>query len=238
MPAVADGGVVGAVVEMQLDHPAVQRLVQRVERQRALERRGGGVAVAPLGLLLGEIGQPGDRQIMQLAPLEAEPFLEPGFAQPEPVEQRAAIELSCRPQRLQAAVSRRAAQQRDVDLDGRPVERDGVAPRDQQRGAVAGAADRGQGLIQAVPRLHVAAIAPQQGHQPFALALLARPAGQHREQGLGLAGGQHDRRAVGALRREAAQKSQANSRHRFALIDHRSLFHPAIIFLSRVKKRR
>ncbi len=116
LPAVADGGVVRTLVEIEVDQPAVQLLRQRVERHGSAERGRRGLEIAAGRLVLRELGQRGYRQVVQRHPLLAEPILEAGLAQLQAVEQRTAIKVRRGLQILRRIDRGAPAEFGDIDL--------------------------------------------------------------------------------------------------------------------------
>ncbi len=132
---------------------------------------------------------------MEAHALLRQPFVEGGVVHPEPLEQRAAAQLGGGAQALQVVALGERRQVDDVGVDRAGVDGQGLALGDE--GIVPDcAADGGEGLAQAVARLLVAAIAPQQADQPLARLGFAAAGQQQRQHRLRLAGGQGKRRPI------------------------------------------
>jgi hypothetical protein len=157
---------------------------------------------------------------VQPASLGGQPLLEARFAQREAVQQRAAVEPRRRLQIVEAvAPGARGELER---IHPAPVRGDGGGlARGEQDALAQGAADRGQGLVQAVPRLGLGAVAPEQRRQSLARPWPATREGQHGEERRRLPRRKVEAGPVRGGQREAAQQSERRlSRSRPGRVHH------------------
>src|SRR4030095_8417691 len=112
-----------------------------------------------------------------------------------------------------ACPARQPTEIEHVGFDGVGAQRHGLA-LDQQQGIRLAQflAQRQQRLAEAVARLLVAAVAPQQGRQPVARLLLPGMAGEIGEEGLRLPCGESHIPSIGPANAEAPQQSQLDDR--------------------------
>ncbi len=149
---------------------------------------------------------------MKAGALLRQPFVEGGVVDPEPLEQRAPAQLGGRAQALKVVTLGERRQVDDVGADRIWVDGQGLAFGDE--GILPDhAADGGEGLAQAVARLLVAAIAPQQTNQPFARLGFAAPGQQQRQNRFCLPGRQGKRRPIRPEGGKSAQHVYPNARH-------------------------
>ncbi len=197
---------------MEPHQPAMGLFRQRVQRQCAFERRGRAGSIAGRRFPRGKLDQQRNGQLMEACSLLRQPFVERRVVNPEAFEQRAAAQLGGGAQALQVVALGQGGQVDHVGVDRAGVDGQGLALGDE--GIILDcAADGGEGLAQAVARLLVAAIAPQQADQPFARLGLAGAAQQQRQHRFRLAGGQGKRRPIRPDGGKPAQHVHPKPRH-------------------------
>ena len=204
---IPDGVVAQPLLDLQRHQAATGLFRQGIEPDRAVERRHGGIPVARRRLRIGQRQERAERHSLQPVALFDQPVLEPGLPQAEAVQERTAIEIERRAQL--ARHRRQPAELEHVAFDGVGAQRHGLAFDQQQRVRLAQLlAQRQQRLAEAVPRLLVAAVAPQQGRQPVARLFLSGVAGEIGEQGFRLARGESHVPPVGPPDAKAPQQCQ------------------------------
>ena len=90
---VPDGVVAQPLLDLQRHQAAIGLFRQRIEADRAVQRRDGGIPVARRRLRVGQREGRAERHALQPGPLLDQPVLEPGLAQAEAIQERAAIKV-------------------------------------------------------------------------------------------------------------------------------------------------
>jgi hypothetical protein len=103
----------------------------------------------------------------------------------------------------------------DVHIDGSGVEGEGAPVEMEPGGGLVGQglAEDEEGLAQALPRLLLGPVPPEEGGQLIPGVRLAERHGEVSEHGLGLAGRQRQRWSQIQLDAEASEESEADERH-------------------------
>jgi len=159
-----------AAIGVHLHQRAAGGLVQRLEGQEASRGGGGPIPPARTEGLHHQFRRGFDRQPAQPLALDQQPVLEGRVADLDAVEEVAAVERDCPFHRLDSRLAQQLLEEPDVDRDAVAIERDRLTIRDQRRrghGAERSAQAQ-QGLLKAVARLPVAAVAPEQRCQLLA----------------------------------------------------------------------
>jgi len=187
-----------APARVQPHERAMRRLVERIEGEDAPPDLERARDVARVRVPREHARERAAHEAAQTLPLGGHPLLEPGLVEREPVEEIAAVELDPALERVRRPGREAALEARDVGADGGGRQRDGVAPDLEIGGGAVRerAADQEERLPQAVARVAVVDVAPEEGRQLFARVRLAQRDREIREQRLGLALGQHDGRPL------------------------------------------
>ena len=186
--------------------------IQCRQAQRRLKRRLGRSRAALVGK---EPRQPLESQLSQPLPLKHEPFLKGGFLDGQSLEEVALVETRRLGECGRGAVGHTVLEAGDVHIDGSGVEGEG-APVEMKpgRGLVGqGLAENEERLAQALPRLVLGPVTPEEGGHLVPRVRLAERHGEVREHGLGLAGRQRQRRSRIQPGAEASEESEADECH-------------------------
>jgi hypothetical protein len=194
---------------------APRRFTERIEREQPA--RGGRRPVEGAGpqrlrdelreRLLGAVAQP-------LA-LHEQPFLECRIADADPVQELAPIEGCGLLERVSGAFGDQPLEFRRIGDHRCGVERDRMAVGQDRGGAdIKALPQPAQRMFEAVARLPVAAIAPEQAGQLLAGQLRARGEGKHGQERAILLSGNLKGLILRAARLEASKESQPHGRHR------------------------
>jgi hypothetical protein len=192
----------------------VDRLLQRVEREKTEAGLNGRLGGAGLLLMDEEVAQALDGQLVQALALRREPFLERALRQRQPGQQVAAVEAGDLFERLGAAIGDQPLELRHVHVDDRRVQGDARAIDNHPGpgGPRQGLADSRQRVAQVASSLGILHVSPQQGRE-----LLARvgPAGRERQisqQGLTLLGREDERSTGFELGLKSPEKREFQAR--------------------------
>jgi hypothetical protein len=206
----AEGGAPAALPEVQAHQGAVPGFLERVEGEQPLRGADGALGLAGSG----QVGdQPGERlqdELAEALALDEQPGLEGALVDDEALEEVAAVEVGGAGEAVGRAGSEGLLEAEDVHVGRVGAEGDALAVGEERGGE--GAAESAQGVPEAVLRVGVGALPPQQGRQ---LVPGVDGAGREREigeQGLGLLrerGGRAPRRP----RLEAAEELDLHARH-------------------------
>ena len=204
----AQRGLTAAEARIEAHEGAMDGLLQRVQGEEAEAGLDGGLDGAG-ALVMGEqAGEGLDGELVQALALGGEPFLEGALGQREPGEEVAAVEGGDLLERGGPAVGDEALELSDVDVDEGGVEGHG-GPVEEEAGAGAGGeslADAGQRVAEVAAGLGVLHVPPEQGRELVAGVGLAEGQRQVGHEGLGLPGGEDERRPGAELGLEAPQE--------------------------------
>lgn len=136
-------------------------------------------------------------QLVQPLPLRGEPLFEGGLPESQAGQQVSLVDVGDLLEPGGTAVSDQALEPRDIHVDDRGIQ--GYRRATQEQAGLDGFGkylpDPGQGLAQVAPGLGIRNLPPQQAGNLLPRMGLARRDGQVGQQRLGLAAGQHHRRA-------------------------------------------
>ena len=188
-------------------------LAERVELHQPARGSGGPVPGALGERPRHEAGRGLLRPAAQPLALDAQPFLEGGIADADAVEQVAAVERDRRLRRVGGPFGEQPLERGDVHRQRRGIEANRLAIGDERIAVAAqGGAEPRQGVLEAVARVGVAAVAPQQAREPVAGVGGAGGQGEHGQQRPVLLPRQVARRAV-RPNLEAAEQRHRHGRH-------------------------
>jgi hypothetical protein len=188
--------------------------LQRVDREQAHGGMGGRLHASRLAVALDEPAERVDGQLAEPGALYLEPLLEGRRRDVHAVEQGTLVERHGRFERLRGSTPHEPLECGDVEVEHRRGQRDRIALREERaRIGGEGAAQAHHRLAQALPRLTLPHVAPEECRERLACV---RAPGPHREVGeerLSLARGQGARTVVRA-EQEAAEELESEPRHR------------------------
>ena len=194
----------------------LHRFLQRVEAEQARGDGDGRRDRAVLNVVREQFRQRLDGQLAQPLALGHQPFLEGRLLHAEPLEQLAAVERPRFGERVGGPHRDQALERGDVDLHRRRHQRNRVGADVEDVAVVRrqGLADREQRLPQAVPRLRVRGLSPEERRQLVALVGLPGLDGQIGQQCLGFAARQDHRGSAVPASLKATEQVEPEGRHR------------------------
>ena len=210
----AEGGGPPALAHVEAHERAMDLFLERVDREQARGGMGGLFHPSCLAVALDEPAERVDGQLAEPRALDVQPLLEGRRRDVHAVEQRTLIERHGRLERLRRSTPHEPLECRDVELERGRGQRDRIALH-EERARIGGedAAQAHHRLAQALPRLALPHVAPEESRERLARV---RASGPHREVGqerLRLARGQ-GARAVVRAEQEAAEELEGEPRHR------------------------
>ena len=188
--------------------------LERVDRQQARGGMGGRLRASRLAVALDEPAERVDGQLAEPGALYLEPLLEGRRRDVHAVEQRTLVERHGRLERLRGSTAHEPLECGDVEVERPRGQRDRIALR-EERARIGGerAAQAHHRLAQALPRLALPHVAPEERRERLARVRASRPHREVGEERLGLAGGQGARPVVRA-EQEPAEELEGEPRHR------------------------
>ena len=194
---------------------AVRALLKWIEREQSPRSLDGRLGRATLHLLGQEARQGLLDQLTETVALGPEPALEGLLVDAQPVEERAFVERDGGGEGGRGPLANQALEAGDVHIDGGGVDGDRLR-LDDEAGIFCrreDLADTKDGLSEALSRLALADVAPEEGSQAFPRVRAAGAEGEICQEGLRLAGGEGERARL-QPEVEAAQEPETQAWHR------------------------
>ena len=193
----------------------MRALLKWIEREQSPRRLDGRLGRATLHLLGQEAGQGLLDQLTETVALGSEPALEGLLVDAQPVEERTFVERDGGGEGGGGPLANQALEAGDVHIDGGGVDGDRLR-LDDEAGIFCrreDLADTKDGLSEALSRLALADVAPEEGSQAFPRVRAAGAEGEICQEGLRLAGGEGERARL-QPEVEAAQEPETQAWHR------------------------
>src|SRR5215813_10897934 len=210
-----EGSVTPAVAHVEPHQGAVDRLLERIQRQQAESRRDGSAGLFRLCLVGEQFGQGLEGELTQPLPLRDQPLLERRLGDPQALQQVPAIQVDRLLEGFGIGPAGKPLEREDVDVERGSVKRHGVLVGAQARryDGKPRAKDE-QHLAEIGTRLPVVHLRPEQRGELVPWMRLARVAGEIGQERLGLFKPDRHGLAGSSLEVEAAEQTQLQSRHR------------------------
>ena len=208
---------------VDLHERAVRDLPQGIDARAAGAQRRRLVVRAARHVPIDQPCQRLTRQVAQALPFHQQPFVERRIAEIEAVQQIAAIERRRAREALDRALADQLLELRHIDRNRCPLQAQEVTIGEERRRlhAIERFSQLEDGLLQAVPRLTVAAVTPEQPGQLVARSRLAGWDCQNGEQRALLASGYVDLPPGGASLEPTEQNELQGSHRRRARLGSR-----------------
>ncbi len=210
-----EGGGAPALAGEEAHERAVRALLQRIEGEQSPRRLDGRLDRATLHLLGQEPRQGLQDQLTETVALGPEPALEGLLVDAQPVEERTFVERDGGSEGGGGPLANQALEARDVHIDGGGVDGDRLR-LDDEAGIFCrreDLADTKDGLSEALSRLALADVAPEEGSQAFPRMRAAGPEGEICQEGLRLPSREGERARL-QPEVEAAQEPETQAWHR------------------------
>src|SRR5499427_1962601 len=209
-----EGSVTPAVAHVEPHQGAVDRLLERIQRQQAESRRDGSAGLFRLCLVGEQFGQGLEGELTQPLPLRDQPLLERRLGDPQAFQQVPAIQVDRLLEGFGIGPAGKPLEREDVDVERGSVQRHGVLVEAQARrdDGKPPAKDE-QHLAEIGTRLPVVHLRPEQRGELLPWMRLVRVAGEIGQERLGLFKPDRHGLAGSSLEVEAAEQTQLQSRH-------------------------